>query len=181
MTAEPPVTVAERVAVTGTPGTGKTTATEQLAADTDAAVIHLNEVIREFELHSGRDADRESLVTDLDAVREHLGGWTGILESHLAHHVEADRVVVLRCEPSVLERRLRDRGDNDAKAHENAESEALDVVLSEAVDQHGPNAVYEVDTTDREPREVAAEIAAVRNGAREPGVGTVDFTGYLVG
>ena len=54
-------------------------------------------------------------------------------------------------------------------------------MLSEAVDKHGTEAVYEIDTTDREPREVAAEIAAVRNGAREPGVGTVDFTGYLVG
>jgi len=173
--------VAETLVVTGTPGTGKTTATEQLAGDTDAEIIHLNDAIREFELYSERDADRDSLVTDLDAVREHLGDWHGILESHLAHHVDADRVVVLRCEPSELETRLRDRGDSDAKARENAESEALDVVLSEAVDQHGSDSVYEIDTTDREPSEVAAEIAAVRNGDREPGVGDVDFTGYLVG
>jgi len=173
--------VAETLVVTGTPGTGKTTATEQLADDTDAEIIHLNDAIREFELYSERDADRDSLITDLDAVRDHLGEWRGILESHLAHHFTADRVVVLRCEPSVLEDRLRDRGDSDAKARENAESEALDVVLSEAVEQHGPDAVYEIDTTDRKPSEVAAEIAAVRNGDREPGVGEVDFTGYLVG
>jgi len=173
--------VAQKLVVTGTPGTGKTTATEQLADDTDAEIIHLNDAIREFGLYSERDADRDSLVTDLDAVREHLGEWCGILESHLAHHVDADRVVVLRCEPSVLEDRLRDRGDSDAKARENAESEALDVVLSEAVENHGEGAVYEIDTTDREPREVAAEIAAVRNGDRDPGAGGVDFTGYLVG
>ena len=173
--------VATRVAVTGTPGTGKTTATEQLTNDTDAEIIHLNDAIREFDLYSERDAERDSLVTDLDAVRAHLGEWSGILESHLAHHVEADRVVVLRCEPSELETRLRDRGDTDAKARENAESEALDVVLSEAVENHGEGAVYEIDTTDREPSEVASEIAAVRNGDREPGAGEVDFTGYLVG
>jgi len=53
-------------------------------------------------------------------------------------------------------------------------------VLSEAVDQHNPEAVYEIDTTDREPSAVAAEIAAVRHGDREPGVGEIDFTGYLV-
>jgi len=183
VTAEPPATddVAERVAVTGTPGTGKTTATEQLADDTDAEIIHLNDAIREFELYSERDAERDSLVTDLDAVREHLGDWRGILESHLAHHVDADRVVVLRCEPSELENRLRDRGDSDAKARENAESEALDGVLAEAVKHHGREAVYEIDTTDREPSAVAAEIAAVRNGDREPDAGGVDFTGYLVG
>ncbi|WP_394338549.1 adenylate kinase family protein [Halonotius aquaticus] len=173
--------VAQKLVVTGTPGTGKTTATEQLAGDTDAEIIHLNDAIREFGLYSERDAERDSLVTDLDAVREHLGEWRGILESHLAHHVDADRVVVLRCEPSELETRLRDRGDTAAKARENAESEALDVVLSEAVDQHGAEAVYEIDTTDREPSEVAVEIAAVRNGDREPDAGGVDFTGYLVG
>ena len=170
-----------RLAVTGTPGTGKTTATEQLAADIDTEVIHLNDAIREFDLYSERDADRDSLVTDLDAVREHLGEWTGILESHLAHHVDADRVVVLRCEPSVLEARLLERGDPAEKARENAESEALDVVLSEAVDRHGPDAVYEIDTTDRAPEWVASEIRAIRRGDREPTAGTVDFTGYLVG
>lgn len=171
---------AAKLVVTGTPGTGKTTATEQLAADTDAEIIHLNDAIREFDLYSERDADRDSLVTDLDAVRQYLGEWTGVLESHLAHHVDADRVVVLRCEPSVLATRLRERGDSEPKARENAESEALDGVLSEAVEQHGPETIYEIDTTDREPSEVAGEIAAVRAGEREPGAGQVDFTEYLL-
>jgi Predicted nucleotide kinase (related to CMP and AMP kinases) len=171
--------VAMRVAVTGTPGTGKTTATDHLAADIDAEIIHLNDAIRENDLYTERDADRDSLVADLDAVSDHLGEWTGVLESHLAHHVDADRVVVLRCEPGVLEDRLRDRGETAEKARENAESEALDVVLSEAVDQHGLESVYEINTTDREPATVAAEIAAVRAGDREPTAGEVAFTGYL--
>jgi len=55
-----------RVAVTGTPGTGKTTATTLL----DDSVIHLNELIREAGLWTERDTDRDSLVADLDAVRE---------------------------------------------------------------------------------------------------------------
>ena len=169
---------AERIAVTGTPGTGKTAATNQLEG---TAVTHLNDVIREHDLYTDRDADRDSLVTDLDAVRDHLGEWTGVLESHLAHHFEADRVVVLRCEPTVLKERLESRGESAAKASENAESEALDVVLSEAVDRHGDDAVYEIDTTERNPGEVAEAIRAVRNGDREPQAGIVDFTGYLVG
>ena len=169
---------AERIAVTGTPGTGKTAATSQLEVIT---VTHLNDVIRDHDLYTDRDADRDSLVTDLDAVRDHLGAWTGVLESHLAHHFEADRVVVLRCEPTVLKERLESRGESAAKASENAESEALDVVLSEAVDRHGDDAVYEIDTTERNPGEVAEAIRAVRDGDREPQAGTVDFTGYLVG
>jgi len=89
-------------------------------------------------------------------------------------------VIVLRCEPSVLEDRLSERGDSEQKAKENAESEALDVVLSEAVDQHGQDAVYEIDTTGRDPEAVADEIVAVIDGDRSPSAGNVDFTGYLL-
>jgi len=175
------VTDAERIAVTGTPGTGKTTATKLLTdRGLDAPLVHLNDEIKAHELWSDRDVDRESLITDFEAVEAHLGEWDGILESHLAHHFEADRVVVLRCAPADLKRRLTERGDSTAKARENAESEALDVVLSEAVDRHGRESVYEIDTTDRSPDEVADEIAATIEGEREPSAGEVDFTEYLV-
>ena len=165
-----------RLAVTGTPGTGKTSATEAL----DREVVHLNDVIRERDLWTERDADRDgSLVADLDAVREYLGDREGVVESHLAHHLDADRVVVLRCRPDMLEDRLLDRGESAATARENRESEALDVVLGEAVDRHGADAVYEIDTTDLNPDGTAAEIAAVAGGERAPSAGEVDFIEYV--
>jgi len=167
-----------RVAVTGTPGTGKTTATDFV--ESDLAVVHLNEVIREHDLGTGVDEDRDSLVADLDAVGEHLAGREDVLvESHLAHHLAADRVVVLRCHPETIERRLRDRGESAETARENAESEALDVILAGAVEAHGRENVYEVDTTDRTPDEVAREIEAVIEGDREPSAGEVDYLDYL--
>ncbi len=170
------------VAVTGTPGTGKTTATNALTEHgVDTPVIHLNDEIRDQNLWSERDVERDSLVTDLGAVETHLGEWNGILESHLAHRFDADRVVVLRCSPAVLERRLRDRGESEQKARENAESEALDVILTEAVDIHGFDSVYEIDTTDRDPMAVAADIRDVLENERPPSAGAVDFTEYLVG
>jgi adenylate kinase len=169
-----------RVVVTGTPGTGKTSAVEALGTDTNLEIVHLNDLVREADLWTERDAERDSLVADLDAVRERLDGREGLLiESHLAHHLEADRVVVLRCHPEELERRLRERGESEAKAEENAESEALDVILSEAVNEHGTESVYEVETTDRTPDEVAAKIAAVVASERDPSAGEVDYLEYL--
>ncbi|MFB6083030.1 MAG: adenylate kinase family protein [Halorientalis sp.] len=167
-----------RVAVTGTPGTGKTTATELV--DTDLDLVHLNEVIREEGFATGRDEDRDSLVADLDAVAEWLGDRDDcLIESHLAHRFDADRVVVLRCHPEELERRLTERGEPAATAAENAESEALDVILAEAVERHGEDAVYEIDATDRDPEAVAREIERVIDGEREPSAGTVSFIDYL--
>jgi len=167
-----------RVAVTGTPGTGKTTATELLASDFE--VVHLNEVIRDQELTTGHDDERDTLVADLDAVESWLGDREDVVvESHLAHEFDADRVVVLRCAPEVIERRLRERGESAESARENAESEALDVILGHAVQNHGEDSVYEIETTDRSPESVAAAIEAVIAGEREPSAGTVDYTDYL--
>ena len=195
-----------RVAVTGTPGTGKTTATEHLEGRAgehapDARVVHLNEVVREEGFHDGEDPDRASLYADFDALGdwldEHAAGTDEdvVVESHLAHHFDAHRVVVLRCAPETLDARLRERDEdekaraNDAStkspealdgyARENADAEALDVILAEAVDRHGTDAVYEIDTTDRTPEGVADEIRAVLRGERDPSAGTVDFTGWL--
>ena len=167
-----------RVAVTGTPGTGKTTAVERL--ETELEVVHLNDLIREAGLDEGTDPDRGSLIADLEAVRERLEGREDLLvESHLAHHLDVDRVVVLRCHPRRLRERLLERGEDGAKAAENAEAEALDVILSEAVDAHGLESVYEIDTTDRDPAAVADAIGAVLTGDREPSAGEVDFLEYL--
>jgi adenylate kinase len=179
-----------RVAVTGTPGTGKTTAAEALADDeaSDAdgpRVVHLNDVVREEGFHDGEDPERASLYADVDALADWLATNASgdeedvVVESHLAHHFDADRVVVLRCHPETLVERLTERGETPEKARENAEAEALDVVLAEAVDRHGLDAVYEVDTTDRSPAAVAGDLRAVLDGERDPSAGEVDFTGWL--
>ncbi|WP_435358138.1 adenylate kinase family protein [Haloarchaeobius sp. DFWS5] len=171
-----------RVVVTGTPGTGKTTATDLLAGDDEFAldVVHLNEVIEREELYDEVDEERDSVVVDLDALADWVGDRDDVvLDSHLAHYLDAECVVVLRCAPEDLKERLLDRGETESKAHENAESEALDVVLSQAVDRHGVENVYEIDTTERDPEDVATDIAAVVRGEREPSAGDVDFIDYL--
>lgn len=173
-----------RVALTGTPGTGKTTVADRL--ETDLGVVHLNDVIREEGLTESVDEERDSLVADLDAVEAWLEAHEAehgnlLVESHLAHLFDADRVVVLRCDPAKLERRLVDRGESERKARENAESEALDVVLSEAVERHGDSKVYEVVTSGRGPEAVTREVEAVVAGEREPSAGTVDYTDWLMG
>ncbi|MEF8784736.1 MAG: AAA family ATPase [Haloarculaceae archaeon] len=167
-----------RVAVTGTPGTGKTTAVN--AVETDLDVVHLNEIIKHEELTTSHDEQRDTEVVDMDAVAEWLDGRDDIIfESHLAHQFDADRVVVLRCRPDKLEERLTNRDESDSSAAENAESEALDLILSESVNRHGEDAVYEIETTDTDPEDVADAIEAVIAGEREPSAGTVSYVEYL--
>ena len=179
------------VALTGTPGTGKTTVSELVADRLGIEVVHLNDAIREAELFSERDVDRDSLVADLDAVEAWLDDYRAtaggdrdgeddlLVESHLAHLLAVDRIVVLRCHPESLKSRLRERGESEASVAENAESEALDTILATAVDRHGEASVWEIDTTDRAPEAVADDVVAAISGETDPRVGVVDFIEYL--
>jgi len=164
-----------RVALTGTPGTGKSTVAELL--DTDLDVVHLNELVETERLYEDVDEQRDSKIVDVEAVREFLADREDVLiASHLAHLVPVDAVVVLRCRPRELKRRLLERDEPEDSAAENAESEALDLILSAAVERC--DRVHEIDTTDRTPEAVAQEVEAVLAGRRDPGVGEVSFVDY---
>ena len=181
------------VALTGTPGTGKTTVSELVADRLGIEVVHLNDAIREAGLFSERDVERDSLIADLDAVEAWLGDYRAgesgdcdageerdlLVESHLAHLLDVDRVVVLRCHPEALKPRLRERGESEASVAENAESEALDQILAAAVDRHGEESVWEIDTTDRAPEAVADDVVAAIEDETAPRTGVVDFIEYL--
>lgn len=161
-------------AIAGTPGTGKTSASDAL----DRQVIHLSNVLEEEQFQRGFDADRETMIADVDALSEWIDEREDdiIVESHLAHVLPVNRVIVLRCHPGALRRRLEGRTHpGPTGIDENVEAERLDVILTEAVEQHGEENVFEIDTTDRDPREVADRIEAVLDGSYRPKPGSVSF------
>ena len=78
-----------------------------------------------------------------------------IIESHLSHHI-ADIVIVLRAHPALIRERLLQRKYSEAKVRENIESEALDIILFEAVEWC--QKVFEINTTYLSIEEVAQAI-----------------------
>ena len=151
------------VALTGVPGTGKTTIAAALADK--ARVVHLNDFARDAGLLEEMDAERGSFVVDMDALAEKLNDALSdaqgivIVEGHFAHEMDADLVILLRCDPLVLVERLRARGWGEAKVRENVEAEALDVLAGEVLDaaEAGIPAV-EVDATRLRVEEAAEAV-----------------------
>ena len=168
------------VAITGTPGTGKSSACDVLAKR-GYVVVDLDEIARREGLIVGRDEKRDTDEVDVDALREGLRipAKVSFLKSHYSHRMDVNLVVVLRCRPSVLRARLEARGWPAEKVRENVEAEAIDVILQEAVARLP--FVFEVDTTNATPEETAEAILAILQGetkGHEPG--SVDWASEVL-
>ncbi len=151
--------------ITGTPGTGKSTVAEVVARRRNFKLIRLSNLAQEAA--SGYDEERESVEVDPERLFEvvrPLATGDVVIEGHLAHLLpfSGATVVVLRCAPAELERRLRKKGFSEEKIRENLEAEALDVCLIESIEMH--SRVYEVDTSHLTPEQVAGCIAQILEG-----------------
>lgn len=162
--------------ITGTPGTGKSSVADELKAR-GFSVLHLSETARDYVIEE--DAARETRVIDEERWVAEFPPFDGFVEGHLAHLLPCDRIVVLRCRPDVLARRLGKRHYPEAKIRENLEAEALDVILIEALEEHPPERILELDTTYRSIVEIADRIEDFIHENLPPSHGTTDWSEFL--
>jgi adenylate kinase len=151
-----------RIALTGTPGTGKSAVAEELRR-LGEAVHDLNALALGKGFVLRRDRKRDSAEIDIGKLKRYCdriprGEGNMFLESHLSHYLDVDWAIVLRCKPSVLRRRLARRGYPDEKIRENSLAEALDSITVEAVESLGERKVLEVDTTGKKAPAIALTI-----------------------
>jgi adenylate kinase len=166
------------LALTGTPGTGKSTIARILATR-GLSIIELGDLAKEKDLLEEFDLDRDTYEVDVERLDRAIGeteeGGTTVLVGHLSHLVTCDMIIVLRCRPSVLAARLRARGYPETKVAENAEAEALDVILVESVETG--REVYEVDTTNITEEEAADAVVSILAGEKEKyAIGKIDWS-----
>jgi len=166
-----------QIALTGTPGTGKTT----IAALLPYHVIDINALVKGG-MNFGKDPERGCLEADMDALANYLARLdpdeTLILEGHFSHHF-ADWSIVLRLSPDTLKSRLEARGYSAEKIRENLEAEALDVILVEAVEFC--DRVDEIDTTGKSTPEVAELVARIIQGRLQLPAGQVNWLDEFFG
>jgi len=154
-----------RIAITGTPGTGKSTVGKILSERLGIPVYNLSELIREEKLYTEFDKERDAYIVDVEKLREFLKGKGNyIAEGLVAHYVPADLIVVLRARPDVIVERLKPRGYSDEKLKENAEAEKLAVIATEVFESSPNIRVAHIDTTNRTPEEVVELVERALKG-----------------
>ncbi len=151
------------IAITGTPGTGKTEVAKLLSKELGLPLHSVEDLASEHQLFSGYDVKRKSRIVDTDKlkkiVKELSENQDFILEGHLSHFADPDKIFVLRAHPKELEKRLKEKGWNDEKIRENVEAEMIGQIAVEAFDSEAE--VFEVDTTGKSARETLKTIKKI--------------------
>ena len=162
-----------KIGVTGTPGTGKSTVSKRL----EGKIVDLKDYLDENDL--GEINEDGEIEVEIEELRENSPEEPEdqdlVLEGHLAHFLDLDYCIVLRCRPDVLRERLSERYYSEEKIEENLESEKLDIVFSQAVQNQ--QKVFEVDTTYKTVEEAVEEIKAAISEGKEI-YGEVDWLGF---
>jgi adenylate kinase len=154
------------VALTGTPGTGKTTVATLLRYK-GYSVVDLNRLAIREGFVAGVDIKRHCKLIDIKKInvfiRKNFNRTDFVFfEGHTTHLLKAvDKIIILRCHPKELYTHLLKKKWGLKKIQENIEAELLDIILCEAVEVHPRRNIFEINTTGETPANVTESILEI--------------------
>ena len=164
--------------VLGAPASGKTTVAERLASITGCSYLNVGSLAKERGYILGKDEERNSLILDEEAVLGELRELCKkmhclIVETISPTTIPEDLVsivIAVRCRPSVLLSRLKERGYSPSKIRENIEYEAVDGPLYDALQLAEEGRIVEIDGCEGDlDSEIERILDAVRGKSHRLG------------
>jgi adenylate kinase len=156
------------IIISGTPGTGKTSLAKLMLKILNARIIILNELVIKEGLILGHDKMRDTSIINerklLQRIKSIIKQYKKeqnkylIIESHFSDIIPnrfIDYVIVLRCDPDELFKRLEKRGYSAEKILENVQSEILGNCVNYVINKGIKKPVVEIDTTGKEVEDIA--------------------------
>ncbi|TFF98855.1 MAG: AAA family ATPase [Promethearchaeota archaeon] len=149
------------IVITGTPGCGKTTISRKISKRINAKCVSLNELATSERFIEGYDEDRDTYITNIKELKLYLKDIINqssknnekfiIIEGHFADIVPneyIDLVIILRCHPDILKKRLEKRNYKKKKVKENIQAEILGNSANYIFEKDLECPIYEFDTSD---------------------------------
>ena len=148
------------ILITGTPGTGKTTLSEQVAESCNLRHINVGQWVAEKALHDGRDETFDCFILNedkvVDAMEDVMSEGGNVVDFHSVDFFPKrwfDLVLVLTSETSTLYDRLTARKYKEFKVRENVECEIMQVVLNEAYESYDAEIIQTLPSNSVEEME----------------------------
>lgn len=150
------------ILIVGTPCTGKTTLSKQLAEQSGLTHLDINEIARVNNFYEGYDENYACNILDedqvLDFIEDRMDSTQGgvVVDYHGCDFFPErwfDAVFVLRTDNTVLYDRLVARGYNERKVKENVECEIFGTLAEEARDSYKEDVVQELQSDTVEQME----------------------------
>src|SRR5919202_4799533 len=174
-----------KLVITGNPGVGKHTCAKYVVqkigsgsiVDINELAVSHNAVLDKNSKH-GLEVNTKKLGKLL-ASRLKESSNLIIIVGHLAPYVldptAIDVVTVLRRSPYELIRTFEERNYPFAKIRENVASEIIGVTLYDSIQKFGKEKIAEIDTTAKQPEDIAMQIVLLLKGKSTKRFGAVDW------
>lgn len=154
------------ILITGTPGVGKTSVGNCLI-NKGYNVIFLNDFIIHNGIYYGYDLSRESVIVDEEyleiIIKDYINDISKLvfIEGHTAELLPPEivsEVIVLRCTPNELRKRLISRGYSPKKIEENVHAEIMEECKISILNNFPENKIIEIDSTFQSYEEIVERI-----------------------
>jgi len=150
--------------LTGSPGVGKHTVSEELAKVLDYEIVDVNKEA----IKAGMPKRDESIDVDVEQMKGLLKGMLtekSLIVGHLAVYVisktQVSKAIVLRKNPYELIQIYEKRNYTDEKKNDNLGSEVLGTITYDSIKKFGNDKTFQVNTTSLTTEQTVKKIVGI--------------------
>ena len=149
------------IVITGNPGVGKHTITEEIAEKLELSILDINSIAKDAGLFEKNKDTYDVDTVKLEKILEQKISEKKVIVGHLAPYVldknKVKIVIVLRRDPYDLISVYKERRYTDEKSKENLGSEVLGIIAHDTISKFQEKA-FQINTSGKSIREVVEKV-----------------------
>ena len=149
------------IVITGNPGVGKHTITQEIAEKLELSIIDINNIARDAGLFEKNNDTNDVDTTKLEKILEQKISEKNVIVGHLAPYVldknTVKIMIVLRRSPYDLISVYKERKYTDEKSKENLGSEVLGIIAHDAMNKFQEK-TFQINTSEKSIQEVVEKV-----------------------
>jgi len=152
------------IVITGNPGVGKHTITQEIAEKLELSIIDINTIAKDEGLFEKNDGINDVDTEKLEKILEQKISEKNVIVGHLAPYVldknKIKIMIILRRNPYDLISVYKERKYSDEKSRENAGSEVLGIIAHDAISKFQEK-VFQINASGKSIQEVIEKVMTI--------------------